>query len=141
MGMDRDTDYESKRAAAVAQADSNNSFMWGLQEYGAGELAADSRSPQYGNPNVMAGEILSGREGSFNPQKDWAGNMPLENPMNQTGYLAGEVSSTIEPQVDPQTMGRNALITSEDQATERIRAIAEGRPWGGLNNRQNVYRV
>ena len=142
MGQNRDTDYDSKLAAAKAQSDSDNSFMWGLQEYGAGEIAADSRSPQYGNPNVMAGEILAGKEGSFNPQSDAAGNAPLENPMNQTGFLDGEVSSTIEPQVDPQVMGERAestLVTSESQADERIRALASGRQWTSLNNRQQVF--
>ena len=142
MGQNRDTDYDSKLAAAKAQSDSDNSFMWGLQEYGAGEIAADSRSPQYGNPNVMAGEILAGKEGSFNPQADAAGNAPLENPMNQTGFLDGEVSATIEPQVDPQVMGQRAestLVTSESQADERIRALASGRQWTSLNNRQQVF--
>lgn len=142
MGRDRDTDYQSKLAAAKAQSDPNNSFMWGLQEYGAGEIAADSRSPQYGNPNIMAGEILAGKEGSFNPAADAPGNAPLENPMNQTGFLAGEVSSTIEPQIDPQTMGQRAestLITSESQADERIKALAQGKQWSSLNNRQQVF--
>lgn len=146
MGQNRDTDYEAKKAAAIAQADPNNPSMWGiprgLEELGAGEIAADSRSPQYGNPNKMTGEIISGTEGSFNPQADAAGNAPLENPMNQTGFLAGEVSSTIEPQVDPQVMGQRAestLVTSESQADERIRALASGRQWTSLNNRQQVF--
>ena len=49
MGRNRDTDYQSKKASAQAQADSQNSFMWGLQQaftegFGAASLETEVRS-------------------------------------------------------------------------------------------------
>ena len=53
MGRRGDTDYESKKKAAVAQAD-QNAFMMGIQDVyfqGAGLAASADRSPLYGNPS------------------------------------------------------------------------------------------
>ena len=139
MGRGKDTDYQSKLAAAKAQADPKNGYMWGQQfaaelaNEGVGTASADSRSPRYGNPNIMTNELIEGRFGDTNFQNDAAGNQYLSNPMNQTGYLAGGVSSTVEPQVDPRAMGEEAAM--------RVAMIQEGVQYPGLNNRRAIYGV
>ena len=137
MGRGKDTDFESKKRAAIAQSKSNP-FVMGQQlvvqelaNQGAGEAIAMSRSPKYGNPNVTTAEVLDGRFGNTNFQNDAAGNQYLENPMNQTGFLAGGVSSTVEPQVDPQVMGEEAMM--------RVAMLQNGRQYGGLNDRRSLY--
>jgi hypothetical protein len=134
MGRNRDTDFESKKAAALAQADAINSYMWGMQQvetFGPGYEAKMSRSPQYGNPNMVTGDILDGQVGNFKPSTDSAGNSVISDPYNQTGYLAGGVSSTVEPQTDPTSMNQNAMA--------RIAMMQQGGQFQGLNNRQQVY--
>ena len=134
MGRGRDTDYESKKASAMAQADSMNSYMWGMQsafEAGIGAASKAARSPQYGNTNMMTGDVLDGRNGNFKPRTDDAGNILMDDPENQTGFLDGQVSSTIMPQTDPQYMNQDAMA--------RIAGIQHGRQYSGLNNRQQVY--
>lgn len=133
-----DSEYQSKLAAAKAQSDASNEYMWGAQsvmydiaEDGIGAAAAASRSPQYGNPNVMANRLVNGNVANTMAGSDAAGNQYLENPMNQTGYLAGQASSTISPQEDPQVMGENAAM--------RVAMLQEGIQYGGLNDRRQLY--
>ena len=134
MGRGKDTDYESKKRSAMAQADSMNSYMWGMQsafETGIGAASKASRSPQYGNTNLLTGDVLDGRDGNFRPRVDDAGNIIMEDPQNQTGFLDGQVSSTILPQTDPQYMNQDAMT--------RIALTQNGGQYMGLNNRQQVY--
>ena len=137
MGRGKDTDYKSKLAAAKAQADPQNGYMWGMQfldniaNNGAGVISSDSRSDRYGNPNTMTDEVLFGRLGNTNYQNDAAGNQYLENPFNQTGYLEGGVSSTVVPQQDPRVMG--------EQAAMRVAMIQEGVQYPGMNDRRQIY--
>ena len=131
MGRNKDSEYRSKLAAAKAQADQDNSFMWGLQNLGTGQITADSRSPQYGNTNLPSDEVNAGAMGNFGSANDAPGNAPLESPQNQTGFLEGGVSSTTNPQEDPQIMGQNAA--------QRVAMLQAGKQYQGLNNRQQVF--
>lgn len=134
MGRGRDTDYQSKKASAMAQADSMNSYMWGMQsafESGIGAASKAARSPQYGNTNLLTGDVLDGRYGNFKPRTDAAGNIIMEDPQNQTGFLDGQVSATILPQTDPQYMNQDAM--------SRIAMMQNGSQYMGLNNRQQLY--
>ena len=134
MGRNKDTDYQSKKASAMQQADAQNSFMWGLQQSmneGFGVAVSANRSPKYGNTNYMANDALDGAIGNFAPKYDYAGNQVVDDPMNQTGYLAGQVSSTIVPQQDPRIMGQNA--------EQRVKMMAAGEQYQGHNNRQQIY--
>ena len=136
MGRGKDTDYQAKLAAAKAQS-KPNSYVMGQQlmqemfDEGVGAAASATRSPKYGNPNIMTNELVDGRLGDTNFQNDAAGNQYLSNPLNQTGYLAGGVSSTIVPQQDPRYMGEEAAM--------RVAMIQEGVQYPGLNNRQSLY--
>jgi hypothetical protein len=56
-----------------------------------------------------------------------------EEPRNQTGYLDGGYSQTIQPQVDNEMAGQ--------QAAERVQMMAQGRQYMGLNDRQQMYQV
>jgi len=136
MGRNKDTDYQSKKRAALAQADSQNSFMWGMQsvyENGTGAASKASRSPQYGNPNLTTGDMLDGANGIFKPKQDTAGNQMLSDPMNTTGYLDGQTSMTTNPQLDPEIAGQ--------QAADRIQMLAQGGQYAGLNNRSQVMSI
>ena len=136
MGRKKDTDYESKKRAAVAQADSANSFMWGMQSVyanGTGAASKASRSPQYGNSNLVTGDMLDGSRGIFKPRQDPAGNQLLGDPINTSGYLDGQTSMTVNPQVDPEIAGQNAM--------NRIAAVAQGGQYQGLNNRSQVMGI
>jgi len=136
MGRGRDTDYESKKAAALAQAGMGGDFVWGVQsvyENGTGQASKASRDPRYGNVNITTGDALDGTYGNFKPQFDSAGNSVTEEPRNQTGYLDGGYSQTIQPQVDNEMAGQ--------QAAERVQMMAQGRQYMGLNDRQQMYQV
>ncbi len=136
MGRGRDTDYESKKAAALAQAGMGGDFVWGVQsvyENGTGQASKASRHPLYGNVNITTGDALDGTYGNFKPMTDNAGNQVTEEPRNQTGYLDGGYSATVQPQVDNEMAGQ--------QAAERVQMIAQGRQYLGLNNRQQMYQV
>ena len=100
-GRDHDPEYGSKLAAAKAQADSDNSFMWGQQQMmddieqdGAGMIAEEARNRKYGNVNIETRPLMQGQDAA-GVQEDSAGNQALENPLAQTGWLQGEVSGTI----------------------------------------------
>lgn len=134
MGRNKDTDYESKKASAMQQADAQNSFMWGLQtamNEGFGTAVQMNRSPKYGNTNFVTGDALDGSTGNFKPNYDSAGNTLIADPMNQTGYLDGQASSTLSPQQDPAQMGLDAA--------QRVAMIASGHQYQGHNNRQQIY--
>ena len=136
MGRGRDTDYESKKAAALAQAGMGGDFVWGVQsvyENGTGQASKASRDPRYGNVNITTGDAIDGTYGNFKPQFDSAGNQVTEEPRNQTGYLDGGYSQTIAPQADNEMAGQ--------QAAERVQMMAQGRQYMGLNDRQQMYQV
>jgi hypothetical protein len=140
MGRGRNTDYESQKAAAIAQAGMGGDYMWGLQSGmqqvyrgGTGQASKASRNPQYGNVNIMTGDALDGAYGNFKPLMDSAGNQVTEEPRNQTGYLAGQYSQTVQPQIDSEIAGQ--------QAAERVQMMAQGHQYLGLNDRSQMYRV
>ena len=136
MGRGRDTDYESKKAAAMAQAGMGGDFVWGVQsvyENGTGQASKASRDPRYGNVNITTGDALDGTYGNFKPMFDSAGNQVTEEPRNQTGYLDGQYSQTIQPQADSEMAGQ--------AAADRVQMIAQGGQYMGLNNRQQTYQV
>jgi hypothetical protein len=129
MGRTGDTDYISKKNAALAQAQ-QNAFMFGVQN--AGSAVEATRDPLYGSVNLETNALVQGQDSAFaqSPGQN-AGNMGLENPPAQTGYLAGGVSSTVLPQVEPQFMG--------DEAQQRVMRMASGQQAGlGLNDRARI---
>ncbi|MBP03089.1 MAG: hypothetical protein CMM25_09800 [Rhodospirillaceae bacterium] len=133
MGRGRDTDYESKKAAAMAQADAANGYMWGMQtvyQDGSGEASKATRDPQYGNVNFTTGDQIDGARGNFKPRYDTAGNQVIGDPVNTSGFLDGQVSMTVNPQMDPEISG--------GLAEQRMQMMAMGMQYGGLNNRQQI---
>ncbi len=133
MGRGKDTDYQSKKAAALAQAEQND-FIFGIHsvyENGSGEASKASRHPKYGNSNLMAGDQIDGATGIFKPRFDAAGNQIIGDPLNTTGFADGGISATIQPQVDPEIAG--------GLAAERLAMLAQGMQYPGLNNRQQIY--
>jgi len=136
MGRGRDTEYESKKRAALAQADSQNGYMWGLQTMynaGSGGASKANRSPQYGNTNLMTGDLIDGAEGIFKPKYDDAGGQVIGDPMNTSGYLDGQTSMTVQPQQDPEIAGGAAM--------QRMQMIAAGMQYPGLNDRQQSMNI
>ena len=127
MGRRGDTDYVSKKKAAMAQAEAN-AFMFGVQgvyQGGAGDLAAGSRT-QYGNSNYMTTPIMQGANSAaaMAPGQN-AGNMSMSNPAAQSGSVDLGVSSTVMP-----TQG----------TMERVAGIAAGMGSDpGLNDRSRVF--
>jgi hypothetical protein len=125
----RDTDYESKKRAAIAQS-GPNSYVQGVQNVmddGAGVAIQNSRT-KYGNVNVMPQQILEGATSNFQ-QRDSPANAPLDDLPNQTGSIQTEASSTNVPQKDPETMETDAL----EQRLAKMARGGQGFP--GLNNR------
>ncbi len=136
MGRRGDTEYEAKKSAALAQAGMSNPFVMGIQsvyQNGTGQATKATRDPRYGNTNLTTGDALDGEFGNFKPQTDAAGNQVTEEPQNLTGFLDGQYSQTIQPQVDSEMAGQ--------QAAERVQMIAQGRQYMGLNDRQQMYQV
>lgn len=133
MGRGKDTDYQSKKAAALAQAGQND-FIFGVQsvyENGSGEASKASRHPKYGNTNLMTGDQLDGSYGNFKPLYDDMGNMVVGDPRNTTGFADAAYSATLVPQQDPEIAG--------GMAADRVAMIAQGMQPPGLNNRQQIY--
>ena len=133
-GRGKDTDYESKKAAAIAQAGAGNDFMWGIQSVyaqGAGQASKAARSQIYGNTNLMTGDLLDGNHGVFKPKNDITGGIIAADPMNTSGYADGGTSMTIQPQQDPEISGQMAM--------DRVQMIANGGQYQGLNNRSQLY--
>ena len=136
MGRDRDTDYQSKKRAAVAQADAGNDFMWGMQTVyaqGSGQASKTARNPQYGNTNLTTGDQIDGATGIFKPRYDTAGNQVIGDPLNTSGSLDGMTSMTTNPQTDPEISGMEAAM--------RMQAIAQGGQYMGLNDRSQTMGV
>ena len=136
MGRGRDTEYESKKRAAMAQADSLNDYMWGVQQMyvaGSGAATKASRSPVYGNTNLVTGDLIDGQDGVFKPKYDTAGGQVVGDPMNTTGYLDAGMSMTVHPQTDPEV--------ANGQAMQRIQMIAAGQQYPGLNNREQSMNL
>ena len=129
MGRNSDTDYESKKRAAMAQAGAN-SYVQGVQSVmddGAGAAIANTRT-KYGNVNLMPNSVLQGANSNFE-QIDAPGNRPMEDLPNQTGSVDTEASSTNVPQQDPEGMETDAL-------ERRLSMMARGgQGFPGLNNR------
>lgn len=127
-GRNRDTDYQSKLKAATAQA-GENAYVQGVQsvmEGGIGEAVRGDRSA-YGNSNIPVGELIQG-QGKFS-YTDAPGNAPLANPVNQSGSVDAQTSSTNVPQQDPDEMETDAL-------SRRLEMMAKGgQGFPGLNNR------
>lgn len=127
MGRNDDTDYRSKRAAAMAQA-GENQYIQGVQAgiAGVGKAVAADRTV-YGNSNIPVGEILNPK-GNFS-YTDSPGNQPLADRRNRTGSVDTQVSSTNVPQQDPDEMETDAL-------SNRLEMMAKGgQGFPGLNNR------
>lgn len=132
MGRGKDTDYQSKKAAAVAQAEAN-SYVFGVQSayaQGGGAASKSSRDPYMGNVNMMQGDVIAGEFGNFSPRSDSVGNQVLSDPLNTTGYLEGQTSMTSNPQADPEMAGADAAM--------RVQMLANGVQYGGLNNRAQI---
>jgi hypothetical protein len=128
-GRNSDTDYESKKRAAMAQA-GENAYVQGVQSVmddGAGSAIANTRT-KYGNANLMPNSVLQGQTSNFQ-QTDAPGNRPMEDLPNQTGSVDTEVSSTNVPQQDPEAMETDAL-------SRRLEMMAKGgQGFPGLNDR------
>tara|TARA_R110002020_G_C15865515_1_gene737576 strand:- start:55 stop:432 length:378 start_codon:yes stop_codon:yes gene_type:complete len=106
-----------EKAAAIAGAGANP-YTWGQQG-----ITAASRSPKYGNPNMLAKEATPQVDSNFNQDMSF-GNQ------DHTAML-GQYSATMNPQQSPEMMG--------NQAEERMKMIAAGHQPPGLNNRQQIY--
>ena len=125
MGRNDDTDYKSKRAAAVAQA-GQNQYIQGVQEgiAGIGDAVAAGRTV-YGNSNISLGGIIN-KNFAYT---DSPGNQPLADRENRTGSVDTQVSSTNVPQQDPSEMETDAL-------SNRLEMMAKGgQGFPGLNDR------
>ena len=113
-------DYRQKLASAQAQAG-----MFKIMNEGAGgALTKNSRDGKYFAPTYMPGEVEGGAEAGFaqDPEGD-PYNAPMTRP-SQTGNLQTGMSSTAQPQIDPQNF------------SERIGNIARGQQgFMGYNKR------
>tara|TARA_Y100000289_G_scaffold57086_1_gene61245 strand:+ start:136 stop:522 length:387 start_codon:yes stop_codon:yes gene_type:complete len=116
----KNTVTPEEREATLRGADPGNNYIWGLQN--PGEVTSASRSPKYGNPNMLPKQAT--------PQVDNNNNQIVSIPQEQTGLL-GEFSSTMNPQQSPEMMGQSA--------EQRMKMIAAGHQPPGLNNRQQIY--
>ena len=128
-GRNSDTDYESKKRAAMAQA-GENAYVQGVQSVmddGAGSAIANTRG-KYGDTSLKTNQVMQGETSNFQ-QTDAPGNRPMEDLPNQTGSVDTEVSSTNVPQQDPEAMETDAL-------SRRLEMMAKGgQGFPGLNNR------
>jgi hypothetical protein len=129
-------DYQQKLRAARGQQ--SNPFEFGVQEVfteGAGTAVQASRSPQYGNVNIMPEKVLEGATSNF-AQRDAAGNAPLDDPINQTGDVALQTSASRDARSahqDPEAFETQAL-------EERLAMYAKAgsNVDMGRNNRRNI---
>ena len=130
-------EYEAMKNSMLQQS-GNQAAMMGASKVvddikfeGAGMALEQSRNPKYGNVNSpgLTQGMMQGEESMM--VGDAPGNMPLSKATAQTGFLDGGVSSTLLPQVQPETMGF--------EADERLRSKMMGLD-SGLNNRQELYR-
>jgi len=103
-------EYEAQKRSAMAQHGDSNPFVSGISQVmneGVGTAVSASRN-RYGNSNIMPNELMQGADSNFS-QKDVPGNRPLEDHLNQTGSQDLGVSSTVQPQQDPEDMESDAL--------------------------------
>ena len=131
-----DDDYNSKLKSAKAQAD-GNPYVAGMQEVfreGAGQEVAMSKSPTYGNANIMPEEVLEGEYSNF-AQNDYPGNQVMGQTLNTTGNMDDEVSATMVPQEDPAEFQTEAL----DRRLKMYANAGQGFP--GLNNRAQTAQA
>lgn len=136
MGRRGDTEYESKKRAAMAQADYQNGYMWGMQtvyDQGSGSAIKAQRDPNRGNTNLMPGDLADGSQGIFKPRTDAVGNQVIGDPVNTSGYLEGQTSMTVQPQTDPEVAGKMAM--------ERLQMMAAGLQYPGLNDRSQIMSI
>lgn len=119
-----DREYEALKRATQAQAASNPYVQ------GVGMEVKDSRSPKYGNPEIMPEELIEGAASNFS-QSDAPGNAPREE-LNQSGSLETGVSGTTNPQEDPQSMQADAL-------SQRLEIMRRGGQYRGLNDQSKTY--
>ncbi len=128
MGRNRDTDYKSKLASAMAQA-GENSYIQGVQsvmEGGIGDAVRGDRTV-YGNSNIPVNQIVQGDDNFA--YTDSPGNQPMADRKHRTGSVDTQVSSTNVPQQDPDEMETDAL-------SNRLAMMAKGgQGFPGLNNR------
>jgi hypothetical protein len=132
----RDTDYESKKRAAIAQS-GPNSYVQGVQSVmddGAGVAVQNTRTT-YGNVNVMPQQILEGTDSNFQ-QTDSPGNAPLDDLPNQTGSIQTQASSTNVPHEDPDAMEKSALRRRMDMYRK-----AAGNLESSANDRSQIMRA
>ena len=122
-GNEIEREYESRRRAAVAQAD-GNPYVGGI-----GMDVKATRSPAYGNPNVMPEQLIEGSASNFQ-QGDAPGNAPRYDDLNTSGSVAEETSATNIPQEDPQEFQADAL-------TERLELMRRGGQKRGYNDHIN----
>ena len=113
-------EYESRKRAAMAQAD-GNPYVGGV-----GMDVKASRDGKYGNPNVMPEQLIEGEASNFQ-QGDTPGNAPDFDALNSTGNVALETSATNNPQQDPQAFEADAL-------TERLELMRKGGQKRGYNS-------
>ena len=133
-------DYQQQKLAAIAQS-GQNSYIQGIQTgvddvltAGPGQAIADSRT-EYGAPTLTVGSLLQGDKSNF-ASRDTAGNQPLADPLNTTGNADTQVSSTVEPERDPEVI--------EEDALEKRLALYSGKMGGadmGNNNRSETMRA
>ena len=132
----RDTDYEAKRAAAQAQAAFLDLGIDAADAVGAGDtFMAPHKSQTYGNVNHTVADVIQGDPSNF-AYEDTGFNMPLHNPQKQTGVYEPSQgianSSSLDPQVDPSSLGESALMS-------RIARMAEQ---GNINlNAPSVFNL
>ena len=122
-----DGDYEAKKRAAIAQS-RRNDFSQGIQAVereGVGRTVKASRD-QYGVVSEMPNELVQGKTSEY-LAKDVPGNAPLATVKGVTGLADLGVSSTQEPQKDPERLGTDAL-------ERRLHTMAKG----GMNNLNSV---
>lgn len=136
LGHNRDTDYEAKRNAAMAQAAYLDMGVGMGVDMVSGEGVGNTfmkpaQSPIYGNINETEGDLSQGANSNFSAESSNF-NAPLENPDRQTGSMTYVTSSTNDPQTDPQQLDSSAVEA-------RIRRMAAN---GSINlNPRSVFNL
>ena len=126
-----DSEFDQKRAAAVAQAQYLNLGIDAVENAGTGAVFMRSqRDNQYGNVNETIGD-MNDPEGGFS-MKDSPFNAPLED-NTTSGDLSLGTSSTVDPHVNPDGLEMSAL-------EDRLRTIQGGLERTGLNPR-SIFKI
>ena len=132
----KERDYQQMLRQSKAQAD-GNPFVAGVQEVfmeGAGNAVKGSTSA-IGDQPLKPQELLQGSHSNFQA-KDAPANTPLDDPLNQTGSVDLEMSSTRNPNRDPED-----LATKELDKRLAMYAQAGSNAGFGNNNRAEVMRL